>query len=113
MIFNYQICTLVLDGHVKKCLINYSTRKKNVIFVGTKVGIGATPLALPKLFTSLEKIPILEVTSGLVGHGSNATTKSTSIFPLSLCSSFPCILNSNVNMEWACILPKSKGGIIC
>ncbi len=40
------------------------------------------------------------------------TIEPTSIFSLSLCSSFPCILNRDADPEWVCALLESKGSII-
>jgi hypothetical protein len=76
-----------------------------------EVGISVAPLASLELSTTSEKISVLEVTLGSVGHDSSATTKSTSIFPPSLCSSFPCVMDSNANLEWVCTLLELKGNI--
>ncbi len=83
--FNHQICMLVLDDCAKKHLINYSTKKgwnrwNTFDFV--------------KTICITIKILVQKVTLGSIGCDSNATTKSTSIFPPSLYSSLPCILNS-------------------
>jgi len=40
------------------------------------------------------------------------TIELTSIFSLSLCSSFPCILNRDADPEWVCASLESKGSII-
>jgi len=54
---------------------------------GAKARLGAMALALPKPSIAVEKILVLEVTSGLVGHNYGVITKSTSIFLPSLCYS--------------------------
>jgi hypothetical protein len=86
-------------------------QKKAITFASIKVRIGSTPSTLPKPFVAPKKIPIPKVIFGLVGHNYGATTKSTPILPPLVCSSLSCVLDLDVDIEWACALSESKGGI--
>jgi hypothetical protein len=68
--------------------------------------IGATLLASPK------PSAISKVIFSSIGYGFSATTKSTFIFLPSLCSSLFYELNSDVDLEWVCVLLSLEGGTI-
>jgi len=60
--FDHWIGTLVFDCCVEKHQISYST-KNSYNFSSIKAGMIIAPLALSKLSTILEKIPLLEIIS--------------------------------------------------
>ncbi len=62
-----------------------------IVFTRSQAGIRVAPLASLELFTTLEKILVLEVTFNSIGYDANATTKSTSIFLPSFYYSLPCV----------------------
>ncbi len=107
-IFNHWIGMLILDCYAGKCLFSYFT-KKTVTSIGIEVEISVIPLVLLEPSARLKKTPISKITSDLVGYNYDATMKSTSILSTLLYSSLPCVLNSNANPEWVCVLHGSKG----
>lgn len=78
--FNLQIGMLVLDHHVRKCLINDFIRK-SVTSVGAKAEIGAILSTSSEPFVAPEKILVSDTTFDFVSCNYSVTTKSTSIFP--------------------------------
>jgi len=108
--FNNRICIIVLDNHVEKCRINYTTEMCYSLYK-VEAWTSVKPFASLKTFATLERIPMPKVISSLVGCDSNATTESSSIYSPSFYSSLLCILDSDANPNWTCVLLKLKSDI--
>jgi len=80
---------------VSKSISSIVPLKKTIIFIGIEVGKGASPSTSLKPCATPDKILVLEVTLGLVGHDFSATTESTCIFP-------PSLLLISMSIEFGC-----------